>query len=410
MSKSSYIYFDNNATTPTDPRVIEAMLPYFYEKPGNASSRHHALGWAAAEAVEQSRQRIADLLRVAPEEIAFTSGATESVNTILKGIFDLYRPKGSHIITVTSEHSAVLNVCRRLEKMGAEVTYLDVDSDGLIDPEALEAAIRPDTVLVSVMWANNETGVIQPMEKIGEICEGRGVLLMSDATQAVGKIPVAPKAAGVHLMAFSAHKLYGPKGVGAFYISRRRPRVKLTPLLEGGGQENGLRSGTLNVPGIVGFGEAVELCAREMDNEAVRLSQMRDHLENTLLREVKETYLNGSRERRLPHVSNLSFRYVEGENLMTHCNRLIALSAGSACASASLEPSHVLQAMGMPDDLAHSAIRFSLGRFNRTEEIERALPLLIEGVGHLRSLSPAWELYRDGVDLDNIEWPSEAQR
>ncbi len=401
-NKAPIIYLDHNATTPVDPRVVEAMLPYFTEQPGNAASRHHAFGWAAEEAVGRAREQLAALIRADARELIFTSGATESDNLALKGVFELYQRKGRHLVTVKTEHNAVLDACAHIEKMGGEVTYLDVDSEGLIDLAALEAAIRPDTVLVSIMWANNETGVIQPMERIGALCAERGVLLMSDATQAVGKIPVDPRAAGVHLLAFSAHKMYGPKGIGALYVSRRQPRVKLSAQLHGGGHEQGMRSGTLNVPAIAGFGRAAAIAAEEMEAEGERLRRLRDRLENALLEALEETYVNGSRAHRLPHVSNLSFKYVDGENLMMHVNQTLAVSAGSACTSASLEPSHVLRAMGMPDDQAHAAIRFSLGRGTTVADIDRAAEAVIAGVRHLRELSPVWELFKDGVDLDSV--------
>lgn len=401
-NKAPIIYLDHNATTPVDPRVVEAMLPYFTEKPGNAASRHHAFGWVAEEAVGQAREQLAALIHADAREIIFTSGATESDNLALKGVFELYQRKGRHLVTVKTEHNAVLDACAHIEKMGGEVTYLDVDSEGLIDLAALEAAIRPDTVLVSVMWANNETGVIQPMQRIGALCAEKGVLLMSDATQAVGKIPVDPRAAGIHLLAFSAHKMYGPKGVGALYVSRRQPRVKLSAQLHGGGHEQGMRSGTLNVPAIAGFGQAAAIAAAEMAAEGERLRRLRDRLENALLEALEETYVNGSRAHRLPHVSNLSFKYVDGENLMMHVNQTLAVSAGSACTSASLEPSHVLRAMGMPDDQAHAAIRFSLGRGTTGADIDRAAEAVIAGVRHLRELSPVWELFKDGVDLDSV--------
>ncbi len=391
------IYLDYNATTPTDPRVVEAMIPYFYERPGNAASRSHAFGWMAEEAVDRARSQLAGLLGADPREIIFTSGATESDNLAIKGVFELYRRKGRHVVTVSTEHKAVLDTCARIEKMGGEVTYLKVDRDGLIDLEALEEAIRPDTVLVSVMWANNETGVIHPMEAIGEICARHGTLLMSDATQAVGKIPVNPRAAGVQLLAFSAHKMYGPKGVGALYISRRQPRVKLAPLLDGGGHELGMRSGTLNVPAIVGFGAAADIAAQEMKDEAARLLALRNRLEESLIARLEEVYVNGSRQHRLPHVSNLSFRYVDAEGLMMTFNQQLAVASGSACTSASLEPSHVLRAMGLSDDLSQSAIRFSLGRFTTDEEIDIAIKAVCDGVSHLRSLSPVWEMFKEGM-------------
>jgi len=397
------IYLDNNATTPCDPRVVEAMLPYFYEHPGNAASRSHPFGWEAEAAVDLARQRIAALIGADEKEIIFTSGATESDNLALKGVFDMYARKGKHIITTKTEHKAVLDSCRALEKKGAEITYLDVEHDGLLDLNKLESAIRSDTVLVSIMWANNETGVIQPMKAIGEICARHGVLLMSDATQAVGKIPVNPRECGVHLMAFSGHKMYGPKGVGVLYVSRKNPRVKVTAQMDGGGHERGMRSGTLNVPGIVGMGKAAEIAMHEMSEESKRLSRLRDKLESGL-KTLEEVYINGNQEHRMPHVTNMSFKHVEGEGLMMTFNQNIAVSSGSACTSASLEPSYVLVALGLGDDLAHSSLRLSLGRFNTDEDVELAIEAIKKGVNHMRDLSPIWEMYKEGVDLSKIEW------
>ncbi len=398
------IYLDNNATTPADPRVVEAMLPYFYEKPGNAASRSHPFGWEAEEAVDYAREQVAALIDVDPKEIIFTSGATESDNLALKGVFEMYRRKGNHIITVKTEHKAVLDSCQKLEREGAEVTYLDVKSDGLIDLAELEAAIKDTTILVSVMWANNETGVIQPMKAIGEICAKHGVLFMSDATQAVGKIPVSPKEVGIHLMAFTGHKMYGPKGVGALFVNRKRPRVKVTAQMDGGGHERGMRSGTLNVPSIVGFGKAAEIAKKEMEKDAAHVSRLRDKLEQALLNGLEEVYVNGNPDHRMPHVSNLSFKHVEGEGLMMTFNQNIALSSGSACTSASLEPSYVLIAMGLGDDLAHSSLRFSLGRFTKEEDIDYTIKAITKGVNHMRDLSPIWEMYKEGVDLETVEW------
>lgn len=398
------IYLDNNATTPTDPRVVEAMLPFFYENPGNAASRNHPFGWVAEEAVDYAREQIAGLINVDPKEIIFTSGATESDNLALKGVFEMYSRKGNHIITVKTEHKAVLDACNKIEKMGGEVTYLDVNREGLIDLAELEAAIKPSTILVSVMWANNETGVIQPMKAIGDICAKHGVLFMSDATQAVGKIPVDPKAVGVHLLAFTSHKMYGPKGVGALFVNRKSPRVKVTAQMDGGGHERGMRSGTLNVPGIVGFGKAAEIAKKEMQQDAERLSKLRDKLETSLMSQLEEVYINGSKEHRMPHVTNLSFKHVEGEGLMMTFNQNIAVSSGSACTSASLEPSYVLIALGLGDDLAHSSIRFSLGRFTTEEDVDYAIKAMVDGVNHMRDLSPIWEMYKEGVDLDSVIW------
>ncbi len=397
------IYLDNNATTPCDPRVVEAMLPYFYLHPGNAASRNHPFGWEAEEAVDNARKQIANLIGVNSKEIIFTSGATESDNLALKGVFEMYARKGNHIITAKTEHKAVLDTCNRLEKMGAEVTYLDVERDGLIDLKELEGSIKDNTVMVAIMWANNETGVIQPMKKIGEICEKHGILFFSDATQAVGKIPTHPREMGIHLMAFSAHKMYGPKGVGALYVRRKGPRVKVTAQMDGGGHERGMRSGTLNVPGIVGFGKAAEIALDEMEADAKRLSGLRDRLENSL-GEMEEVYVNGDKNHRMPHVANISFKHVEGEGLMMTFNQNIALSSGSACTSASLEPSYVLMALGLGDDLAHSSLRFSLGRFTKDEDIDYTIEAIKKGVTHMRELSPIWEMYKEGVDLEKVEW------
>lgn len=401
--KGRMIYMDNNSTTPCDPRVVEAMLPYFYENPGNAASRSHPYGWVAEEAVDYAREQVARLVNADPKEIIFTSGATESDNLAIKGVFEMYRRKGNHIITVKTEHKAVLDTCDHLEKMGAEITYLSVQYDGLIDLAELEAAIRPETILVSVMWANNETGVIQPMKAIGDICAKHGVLFFSDATQAVGKIPVDPRATGVHIMAFTSHKMYGPKGVGALYVSRKNPRVKVTAQMDGGGHERGMRSGTLNVPGIVGFGRAAELALQEMEQDAARVSRLRDRLESELLK-LEETTVNGNTEFRMPHVTNISFKHVEGEGLMMTFNQNIAVSSGSACTSASLEPSYVLVSMGLGDDLAHSSIRLSLGRFTTDEDVDDTIRLISQGVNHMRELSPIWEMYKEGVDLSSVEW------
>ncbi len=398
------IYLDNNATTPCDPRVVEAMLDYFYLRPGNAASRSHPFGWEAEDAVDLARQQIADLIGADEKEIIFTSGATESDNLALKGVFDMYRRKGNHFITCKTEHKAVLDSCKHLERMGAEVSYIDVKGDGRIDLTQLEEAIKPTTVMVSVMWANNETGVIQPIKEIGEICARHGVLFMSDATQAVGKIPVNPRENGVHLMAFTAHKMYGPKGVGALYISRKDPRVKVTAQIHGGGHERGMRSGTLNVPGIVGFGKAAQICKEEMASESRRLSLLRNKLERELLTRLEEVYINGSTEFRMPHVTNMSFKHVEGEGLMMTFNQNIALASGSACTSASLEPSYVLIALGLGDDLAHSSLRFSLGRFTTEEDIDFTIQAVTEGVNHMRNISPIWEMYKEGVDLSSVQW------
>ena len=392
------IYLDYNATTPVDPRVIEGMLPYFYEKPGNAASRNHVFGWEAEEAVQQARHQIAELIDVDPVEIVFTSGATEANNLALKGVFDRYFSKGNHIITLATEHKAVLDPCMKIQKMGGEVTILDIEPTGIVDLEKLEASIRKNTVMVAVMWANNETGIIQPMQQIGELCTRKNLLFFSDATQAVGKIPVHPRKWGVHLMSFSAHKMYGPKGIGALYVSRRSPRIRLTSQIDGGGHELGMRSGTLNVPGIVGFGVAAQVAKQCMIEESKRLGQWRNRLEKTLCEELDEVYVNGSIQARLEHVTNLSFRYVEGEQLMT-ANQDIAISSGSACTSASPDPSHVLSAMGLKKDMVHGALRFSLGRFTTEAEIDFTIDAIKKSVEDLRSISPVWEMFKDG-DLE----------
>ena len=404
MGSDKLIYLDNNSTTPCDPRAVEAMLPYFHQIPGNAASRNHPFGWQAEEAVDYAREQISNLLAVESKEIIFTSGATEADNLAIKGVFEMYSRKGNHIITLKTEHKAVLDACKKVEKMGGDVTYLDVKRDGLVDLAALEAAITDKTVLISIMWANNETGVIQPMKEIGEICEKHGVLFMSDATQAVGKIKTHPKELGIHLMAFTAHKMYGPKGVGALFVNRKNPRVKVTSQMDGGGHERGMRSGTLNVPGIVGFGKAAEIAMQEMEADAARLSVLRDKLENAFKENLEEVYVNGNVEHRMPHVANISFKHVEGEGLMMTFNQNIAVSSGSACTSASLEPSYVLIALGLGDDLAHSSLRFSLGRFTTEEEIDRTIEMISKGVNHLRDLSPIWEMFKEGIDLDAVEW------
>jgi cysteine desulfurase len=397
------IYLDNNATTPMDPRVLEAMLPYFVEKFGNAASRNHSFGWVAEEAVDYAREQVAKLINADPKEIIFTSGATEADNLAIKGVFEMYASKGNHIITCTTEHKAVLDTCKHIEKMGGQVTYLEVKADGLIDLNELEAAITDKTILISIMYGNNEIGVIQPIREISKIARKHGVLLFTDGTQAVGKIPVDVQADGIDLMAFSGHKMYGPKGVGALYVRRKNPRVKVTSQLDGGGHERGMRSGTLNVPGIVGLGKACELCMNEMESEALRLSKMRDRLEASLL-ELEEAYVNGNVEHRLPHTANISFKYVEGEGLMMGFNKNIALSSGSACTSASLEPSYVLKALGLGDDLAHSSLRFGLGRFTTDEQIDFTIEAIKSTVLKLREMSPLWEMYKEGIDLNAIEW------
>jgi len=377
-------------------------LPYMTNMFGNAASRNHAFGWQAEEAVDYARDQIAALINCSPKEIIFTSGATESDNLAIKGVFEMYASKGNHIITATTEHKAVLDTCKHIEKIGGKVTYLQVNAEGLIDLNELENAITDKTILISIMYANNEVGVIQPIREISAIAKKHGILFFTDGTQAVGKIPVDVEADGIDLMAFSAHKMYGPKGVGALYVRRKNPRVKVTAQMDGGGHERGMRSGTLNVPGIVGLGKAAELAKQDMESDNARISAMRDRLERELTT-IEESYVNGSREHRLPHVSNISFKYVEGEGLMMGVKDL-AVSSGSACTSASLEPSYVLKALGLSDDLAHSSLRFGLSRFTKDEEIDYAINHVKEAVAKLRELSPLWEMFKEGIDLTTIEW------
>jgi cysteine desulfurase len=397
------IYMDNHATTQVDPRVFEAMRPYFTDIFGNAASRNHSFGWEAEEATEKSRKQIADLIGATAKEIVFTSGATESNNLALKGIAEMYAERGNHIITQVTEHKAVLDTCKRLEKEGVRVTYLPVRQDGLIDLDQLRDAITDKTILISIMYANNEIGVVQPIKEIGKIAKEKGVLFHSDAVQAVGKIPVNVIADGVDVLSLSGHKFYGPKGVGALYVRRRNPRVQVTAQMDGGGHERGMRSGTLNVPGIVGLGAAAEIAKKEMPEETKRLSFLRDKLKDKIFRELDEVYINGSMEHRLPHNLNISFAYVEGESLLMGIND-IAVSSGSACTSATLEPSYVLKALGAGDDLAHSSIRFGLGRFNTEEEVDYVADKVTDVVKKLRELSPLYEMAKEGVDLSKMSW------
>jgi cysteine desulfurase len=379
------------------------MIPYFTENFGNAASRNHSFGWHAEEAVDYAREQVAQLINADPKEVIFTSGATEGDNLAIKGVYEMYASKGNHIITCTTEHKAVLDTCKHLEKLGAEVTYLEVQPDGLIDLKQLEAAMRPTTILVAIMYANNEIGVIQPIKEISAIAKKHGALLFTDAVQAVGKIPVDVIADGIDIMAFTAHKMYGPKGVGALYVRRKNPRVKVTAQMDGGGHERGMRSGTLNVPGIVGFGKACEIARTDMAADTERIAKLRDKLENAL-KQIDESYVNGNPAHRLPHVSNISFKYVEGEGLMMGFNQNIALSSGSACTSASLEPSYVLKALGLGDDLAHSSLRFGLGRYTTEEQIDYTIKAVTDTVLKLREMSPLWEMFKEGVDIDSIQW------
>jgi cysteine desulfurase len=401
MSKP--IYFDNHATTPVDPRVLEAMIPYFTENFGNAASRNHAYGWVAEDAVEKGRKQIASLIGANSKEIVFTSGATESNNLAIKGVAEMYAEKGNHIITAATEHKAVLDTCKHLEKKGCRITYLPLKGDGLVDLDMLRDAITDKTILISIMYANNEIGVIQPVKEIGKIAKERGVLFHSDAVQACGKIPVNVIEDGIDLLSITGHKLYGPKGVGALYVRRKNPRVQLTAQMDGGGHERGMRSGTLNVPGIVGLGAACEIAQREMPEESARLRALRDKLRAKLEASLEETYINGTMEHRLPNNLNMSFAYVEGESLLMGIND-IAVSSGSACTSATLEPSYVLKALGLGDDLAHTSIRFGLGRFNTEAEVDYVAQKMIDVVNKLRELSPLWEMFKDGVDLSKVQW------
>jgi cysteine desulfurase len=401
------IYMDNHATTPMDPRVLEEMLPYFVERFGNAASRNHEFGWVAEQAVEQSRERIAKLIGATSKEIIFTSGATESNNLAIKGVAEMYKEKGNHIITQVTEHKAVLDTCKRLEKYGYRVTYLPVQKNGQIDLEDLKRAMDDKTILVSIMTANNEIGVLQPIEAIGKLCHERGVLFHTDAVQAIGKVPFNVIERNVDLASITAHKLYGPKGVGALYVRRKNPRVQLVAQIDGGGHERGMRSGTLNVPGIVGLGAACNIAFNEMAEESKRLSAMRDNLKDQIFAELDEVYINGSTEDRLPGNMNISFAYVEGESLLMGIND-IAVSSGSACTSATLEPSYVLKALGAGDDLAHSSIRFGIGRFNTQAEIDYVARRVIDTVKRLRELSPLYEMAKEGVDLSKVNWAAEA--
>lgn len=395
------IYLDYSATTPVDARVAAKMIPWLTEHFGNPASRSHAYGWEAEQAVEEAREQVAALVNADPKEIIWTSGATESNNLAIKGAAHFYQGKGKHVITVKTEHKAVLDTVRELEREGFEATYLDVQENGLIDLEVLKAAIRPDTILVSVMFVNNEVGVVQPIAQIGELCREKGIIFHVDAAQATGKVEIDLDKLKVDLMSFSAHKTYGPKGVGALYV-RRKPRVRLEAQMHGGGHERGLRSGTLATHQIVGMGEAFRLAREEMAEENARVRRLRDKLLNGLT-DIEATYVNGDLEQRVPHNLNISFAYVEGESLIMAIKD-IAVSSGSACTSASLEPSYVLRALGRNDELAHSSIRFSIGRFTTEEEIDFTIDLLHKKIGKLRELSPLWEMYKDGIDLDTVQW------
>ncbi|MDX1681668.1 MAG: IscS subfamily cysteine desulfurase [Phycisphaeraceae bacterium] len=397
------IYLDNSATTPVDPRVLDAMLPYFQGKFGNAASRNHAFGWAAEDAVDTAREQVANLLGADSKEVIWTSGATESNNLAIKGTAKMLEEKGKHIITAIHEHKAVLDPCKRLQKEGFDVTWLEPGEDGIITAEQVANAIREDTILVTIMWANNEIGTINEVPEIGAVCKDKGVIFHTDATQWVGKMPTDVTEAGIDLLSCSGHKIYGPKGVGALYVRRRRPRVRLVPIMEGGGHERGMRSGTLNVPGIVGMGKAAEICQAELADEAIRIKGLRDKLEEKLTSELTHVTVNGHPEKRLPNVTNISFPYVEGESLMMAIKE-VAVSSGSACTSASLEPSYVLKALGVGDELAHSSLRFGIGRFNTEEEIDYVAEKVVTAVKKLYELSPLYEMVQEGIDISQIEW------
>ena len=399
------IYMDNQATTQMDPRVLDAMLPYFGEHFGNAASRNHPFGWAAEEAVDTARSQIAQLIGAKAKEIIFTSGATESDNLAIKGVAEFYKEKGSHIITCVTEHKAVLDSCKTLERTGkADVTYLSVDKYGMINPDDVKNAITDKTVLISIMYANNEIGTVHPIRDIGRIAKEKGILFHCDATQGVGKVPVNVDQDGIDLLSMTAHKIYGPKGCGALYVRAKGPRVRLTPLIDGGGHERGMRSGTLNVPGIVGFGKACELGGQELETEAAKLISLRTRLHDGINSKLEDIYLNGHPTQRIPGNLNLSFSYVEGESLLMGINKEIALSSGSACTSATLEPSYVLKALGVGEELAHTSIRFGLGRFNTEEEVDTVISRMVEVVQRLRDLSPLYEMAKEGIDLKSVQW------
>jgi len=402
------IFMDSHSTTPMDPRVLEVMIPYFTEKFGHPGSRNHPFGWEAEAGMEQAREQLAKLIGARdPKEVVFTSGGTESDNLALKGVVEMYREKGDHIVTTVIEHRAILDPCRRLEKQGVRVTYVPVGSDGIVDVDQIRRAVTDKTILISVMFANNEIGVIQPVEEIGKFAKERGVLFHTDAVQAVGKIPVDVEKMGIDLLTCTAHKIYGPKGIGALYVRRKAPRVRIAAMIDGGGHERGTRSGTVPVPLAVGFGRAAEICREVMGEEGARLGKLRDTLQDRILSTVDETYLNGHPDKRLPHNLNLSFAYVEGESVLMGLNKEVALSSGSACTSSTLEPSYVIAALGVGADLAHSSIRFGLHRFTTEEEVDQVADRTIEVVKRLRDMSPLYELAKEGVDIKSIRWKAE---
>ncbi len=402
------IFMDSQSTTPVDPRVLEAMIPYFTEKFGHPASRNHPFGWEAEKGVDRAREQVAKLVGARdPKEIVFTSGGTEAINLALKGVAEMYREKGNHIVTTTIEQRATLDVCKRLERQGFEISYVPVGRDGLVDVQAVRAACTDKTILISVMFANNEIGTIQPVAELGKLAKEKGIIFHTDATQAVGKIPVDVEAMGIDLLSATAHLIYGPKGVGALYVRRKNPRVRLAPMLDGGGHERGMRSGTVPVPLTVGFGRAAEIAREEMAEEGKRLAAMRDRLQEQILSKVDEAYVNGHPERRLPHNLNVSFAYVEGESVLMGLNREAALASGSACTSATLEPSYVISALGVDTELAHSSIRFGLHRFTTDEEVDFVAAKTVEVVQRLREMSPLYELAKEGVDLKTIHWKAE---
>jgi cysteine desulfurase len=397
------VYMDNNSTTRTDPRVLEAMMPYFTEKFGNSASRNHAYGWETEEGVDLAREQVASIINASSKEIIFTSGATESNNLAIKGVAAMYKKKGNHIISASTEHKAVIDTCMRLERDGCTVTFLPVDKYGIVSPQQVADAITDKTIIVSIMAANNEIGTVHPMKEIGAICKAKGVLFHTDATQAVGKIPMDVEDMGIDLLSMTAHKMYGPKGVGALYVRRKDPRVRLDAMLDGGGHERGMRSGTLNVTGIVGMGMAAEICRKELHSESERLLKLRNRLHEGINSKLEDAYLNGHPIHRLPGNLNISFAFVEGEGLMMGIKD-VAVSSGSACTSASLEPSYVLKALGLGDELAHSSIRFGLGRFNTEEEVDFVINDVVRAVNHLRDMSPLYEMHRQGIDLKTVQW------
>jgi cysteine desulfurase len=402
------IFMDSQSTTPVDPRVLEAMIPYFTEKFGHPASRNHPFGWEAEGGVDKAREQIAKLIGARdPKEVVFTSGGTEAINLALKGVAEMYREKGNHIVTTTIEQRATLDVCKRLERQGFEVTYVPVGREGLVDVEAIRAALTDKTILISVMFANNEIGTIQPVAELGKLAKEKGIIFHTDATQAVGKIPVDVEAMGIDLLSATAHMLYGPKGVGALYVRRKNPRVRLAPMVDGGGHERGMRSGTVPVPLVVGFGKAAEICGEVMGEESKRMAALRDRLQEQILSKVDEAYVNGHPTLRLPHNLNISFAYVEGESVLMGLNREAALASGSACTSATLEPSYVISALGVDSELAHSSIRFGLHRFSTEEEVDFVAGKTIEVIHRLREMSPLYELAKEGVDLKSIHWKAE---